>query len=203
MSEKYSYSLSRELMELLDGEFPVPPLMEAYRKVLRESSHEQKEKIDEEIFGTFGLRLALRILELEGKYRDRSAELIYLVVEQTGHLFCSIQQRLLEIGMLAVMNENKWKYKEVSYKRLAYEVSKCIVYEALKELLGKEVADKVPCRHFCLGFIRGICEGTGIGDSMTIQMPSRISDETGHCLFDIDYRFQEKGKASMKSAIAR
>lgn len=203
MSEKYSYSLSSELMELLEAEFPISSLIEDCRKALREASPEQKEKIDEEIFGAFGLQIALRILELEGKYRDRSAELIYLVAEQTGHLFCSIQQRLLEIGMLAVTNENRWKYKEVSYKRLAYEVSKCIVYEALKELLGKEVADKVPCRHFCLGFIRGICEGTGIGDSVTIQMPSKISDETGHCLFDIDYRFQEKGKASRKSAIAQ
>jgi len=203
MSEKYSYSLSRELMELLDGEFPVPPLMEAYRKVLRESSHEQKEKIDEEIFGTFGLRLALRILELEGKYRDRSAELIYLVAEQTDHPFCSVQQRLLEIGMLAVMNENKWKYKEVSYKRLAYEVSKCVVYDAMREMLDKEIADQVPCRHLCLRFLRGICEGTGIGDSMTLEMPSKISDKAGFCLFGIGYRFQEKGNISRKSKIAR
>jgi len=190
MSKKFSFSLSNELMGLLEREFRIPSLIENYEKALREGDEKQKEKIAEDVFGGFGRKLSERLCTLESKYRDRSADVVYAVSEQTGHPFPSIQQRLLEIGILAVMNSNKWTYDEISYKRLAYMVSECVVNQALDQALGKEIADEVPCRHLCMEYYRGICRHTGVGDAVSIDMPSRISDKNGRCVFGANYHHE-------------
>ena len=123
MSKKYSFSLNDELIGLLENEFPIGPLLKNYKEALGESKGASQDDLDREIFGTFGKNLADRLCGVEGKYRDRSADVIYMVAEKTGHPFPSIQQRLIEIAQLAVMNENKTGFKEISFKRLAYEVS--------------------------------------------------------------------------------
>jgi hypothetical protein len=187
MNKKYSYSLNSEMMEQLEREFQISPLIENYKNALEKMNESRAEKIEVEIFGSFGRNLADRVCELEPKYRDRSGQVAHMIAEQTGQSFPSIQQGPLEIGILAVMNANKWGFDEVSYKRLAFRVRKCVVNMALEKALGKEEADRVPCRHLCLAFYRGVCEKTGAGDSVSVDMPSKISDQSGYCLFEANY----------------
>ena len=190
MNEKVGYGLNHEFMELLEDEFQIGQLIESYQGALEGGSETAKERVAEKIFGTFGRNLAERILQLEGKYRDRTALVAYQIADQTGHPFPAYQQRPLEIGMLAVMNANRWAYDEISHKRLAYEVSTCVVNQALVRALGRSSADAVPCRHLCLGFYEAICTQTGIQDRVTIHMTSKISDETGRCAFEALYRHE-------------
>jgi hypothetical protein len=196
MSKKYSYSLKGELMEMLEKEFSLASLVSSYQEVFESGDKSNGEEINERIFGDFGRRLADRICEVEGQYRDRSAEVVYMIAEKTGHSFPSIQQRLLEIAILAVMNENKTRFQEVSFKRLAYEVSRCVVNQALEKTLGKQISDSVPCRHLCLQFYEGICDNTGVGDMVNVHMPSKISDENGRCIFSAELTLEQKLKLS-------
>ena len=192
MSAKYSYRLSDEFVQLLANEFPISSLVENYKKAVENTDDGILEDIEKEVFGTFGRNLADRICEVEENYRDRNAEIIYKIADQTGHPFPSIQQRLIEIAILALMIENKTQFSEISYKRLAYKVSKCVLHDALTEALGKEVADKVPCKYFCIEMYKGICENTGVKDVTEVTMQGMISDEKGACVFSGELTLEEK-----------
>ena len=196
MSEKKSFRLSDEIVGLLEAEFQINPLVDDYKEAAKGVGQGQREELDKNIFGVFGRRIADRICAIEDKYRDASADLIYKIAEQTGHQFPSIQQRLIEISLLAVMNANRTRFHEISFKRLSYEVSKCVVYDALLQGIDKETADQVPCRHLCLNLNSGICENTGVAEIVGVNMPTKISDENGCCIFSTELKLEEQLKLS-------
>ena len=196
MSNKISYSLNHEFVGTLEREFPIEPLLKQYKEALDGSDDDPRGDVDRRIFGEFGRKLADRLFDLESKYRDRSADVIYMVAEKTGHPFPSIQQRLIEIAQLAVMNENKTGFKEISFKRLAYEVRSCMVNQAMERYLGKGIADQVLCQHLCLELYRRICENTGVGNVVGVHMPDKISGENGRCLFSAELILEEKLRLS-------
>lgn len=182
--KEYSYSLSNELMTILESEFPSEPLLEKFAEAVGNPDENDLNAVGYGVFGAFGRQLADRLAELEGQYRDRSAELIYAVAQKTGHLFPSPQQRLLEIALLAVFPENTWAYDEISYKRLAYMVKRCSIHQVLMEKTGKIVADHVPCSALCLELFTGLCQSTDILEQVEVSMLHRISDEFGQCVFE-------------------
>ncbi len=192
MSAKLSYRLSDEFVQLLATEFPISSLVENYKKAVKNADAGVSGDIEKEVFGTFGRNLADRICEVEKTYRDRNAEIIYKIADQTGHPFPSIQQRLIEIAILALMLENNVQLTEVSFKRFAYAVNKCALHDALTESLGKEIADQLPCRHFCLEMYKGICENTGVKDVTEVTMQGSISDDKGSCIFSGELTLEEK-----------
>jgi hypothetical protein len=196
MSKKYSYSLSPELVALLEKEFPIEPLVTRYKEALESSAGTGEEEVDKELFGTFGRNLADRLCEVESDYRDRNAEIVYMVAQKTGHPFPSIQQRLLEMAYLGIMNENKIQLQEVSFKRLAYEVDFCVLNRQLAEGIGPEVANRIPCRHLCMELGRRIYDNTEVGNVVEVHMPSTISDEKDHCVFSAELTLEEQLKLS-------
>lgn len=196
MSKTYSYSLSDELMTLLEQEFPIEKLITRYKEALENSGGTGEKEVDKELFGTFGRNLADRLCELEPGYRDRNAEIVYMVAQKTGHLFPSIQQRLLEMAYLGIMNENKIQFEEISFKRLAYEVDFCVLNRQLAEEVGPEVAGMIPCRHLCMELCKKICENTDVGNVVGVNMPSKISDEKGRCVFSAELTLEEQLRMS-------
>ncbi len=195
-SKKISYRLSAELVELLEREFPIDQLVTRYKGALEDLDEALEGDIDKDLFGTFGRNLADRLCELESGYRDRNAEVLYMVAQQTGHSFPSIQQRLLEMAYLSIMNENKIRFQEISFKRLAYEVSFCVLNLQLVQEMGPEVAGRIPCRHLCVELNRRICENTDIGHVVGVNMPSKISDEKGSCVFSNEMILEEQLRLS-------
>jgi hypothetical protein len=198
MSKKYSYRLSDELMALLEQEFPIEPAIIRYREALENSEGAVEEDVDRELFGAFGRNLADRLCEVESGYRDRNAEVLYMVAQKTGHPFPSIQQRLLEIAYLAIMNENEIQFQEISFRRLTHEVGFCVLNKQLAEEVGPEVASRVPCRHLCVELSRRICENTELGNVIEVYMPSRISDEKARCVISAELTLEEQLRLSGK-----
>ncbi len=196
MSKKYSYRLSDELVELLEQEFPIDQLVTRYKRTLEDSEEALEGDIDKELFGTFGRNLADRLCEVESDYRDRNAEVLYMVAQKTGHSFPSIQQRLLEMAYLSVMNENNIRFQEISFKRLAYEVDFCVLNQQLAQEIGPEVAGRIPCRHLCMALNRRICENTDIGNVVGVSMPAKISEEKGGCVFSTEMILEEQLRLS-------
>ena len=196
MSKKHSYSLSPELMALLEQEFPIEPLVTRYKEALESSAGTGEEEVGKELFGTFGRNLADRLCEVESDYRDRNAEIVYMVAQKTGHPFPSIQQRLLEMAYLGIMNENKIQFQEISFKRLACEVGFCMLNRQLAEEISPEVANMIPCRHLCMELCKKICENTDVGNMVGVNMPSKISDEKGRCVFSTELTLEEELRMS-------
>lgn len=180
MRVEYKYHLEEELLTRLNREFDIQSLVNDYVKLAQDKNEEGKEKAAEEIFGKHGRDLAERIMQIEEKYRDRGAELVYEVAQKTGLLFPSVPQRLLEIALLSVRPDDYWDYLEISHKRLAYQVKSCTLYQALKDALG-DLAAKLPCRHACLGTSRGFYEALNleVDLSMLAELP-----KDGRCQFD-------------------
>ena len=182
--KEYSYGLSNELMTILESDFQAEPLVEKFAEAVGNPEGTDLNAVGYEVFGTFGRNLADHLAELEGQYRDRSAELIYAVAQKTGHFFPSPQQRLLEIALLAVFPENTWAYDEISYQRLAYAVKRCSIHQLLIEKIGKIVADHVPCSALCVELFTGLCRSTDILEQVEVSMLHRISEEFGQCVFE-------------------
>ena len=196
MSKKHSYSLNPELVALLEKEFPIEPLVTRYKEALESSGGTGEEEVAKDLFGTFGRNLADRLCEVESDYRDRNAEIVYMVAKKTGHSFPSIQQRLLEMAYLAIMNENKIQFQEISFKRLAFEVGFCMLNRQLAEEISPEVANKIPCRHLCMELNRRICDNTEVGNVIEVHMPESISDEKDRCVFSAELILEEQLKLS-------
>jgi len=187
MTEKaLKYFIDESLFEILEGEFQIKDIAKKYAEAIRDKSDKEADEIGEKLFKEYGINFANRILELEGNYRDRSAEVIYQVAEKTGHRFPSIPQRLIEIGLLSVRVEDKWRWKEISYKRLTYFVTLCTMNKALIETVGEKIANRLPCRHYCLSLSEEFYKklGLDVGVRMTAELP-----KDGRCQFDAFFHF--------------
>ncbi|OGW57471.1 MAG: hypothetical protein A2Z09_00015 [Nitrospirae bacterium RBG_16_43_8] len=187
MSEKsLKYFIDESLFTTLETEFGVEETAKKYAGAISGKSEKEAEEIGEKFFKDYGINFARRIMELEGNYRDRSAEMIYEVAKKTGHDFPSIAQRLLEIAILSVRVSDKWRWQEISFKRLAYSVTSCGMNKELIAAVGQKIANKLPCRHYCLSLSEELYKilKQDVGVRMTAELP-----KDGRCQFDGFYHF--------------
>ena len=187
MSEKaLKFFIDESLFDTLEKEFAINEIAGKYAKAIEGRSEKEADEIGEKMFKEYGINLANRLLELEANYRDRNAEMIYEVAEKTGHRFPSIPQRLLEIALLSVRVEDKWHWEEISYKRLAYFVTSCSMNKALIEAVGEKIANRLPCRHYCISQSEQIYKklGMDVGVRMTAELP-----KDKRCKFDAFFHF--------------
>ncbi len=181
------YFIDESYFESIDKAFPVKGVVDKFAEAAKGKSPEEADNAGKKIFEEYARNLGKHILETEEPQRDRTAELIYEIAGKTGHYFPNVPQRLIEIALLSTRLEDKWKWDSISFKRLSYSVKKCAVYEALVEAVGKETADVLPCRHYCIALGEAIYEGLGL--DVGVKMKAAITKD-GHCQFDGFYHFE-------------
>ena len=181
------YFIDESYFESIDNAFPVKSVISKFAEVAKGKSPEEADSAGKKMFEEYAANLAKHVLETEEGNRDRTAELIYEIAAQTGHYFPNVPQRLIEIVLLSTRLEDKWKWASVSFKRLSYSVKKCSVYEALVEAVGKEIADVLPCRHYCIALSEALYKGLNldVGVKMKAALP-----KDGNCQFDGFYHFE-------------
>ncbi|RMF96120.1 MAG: hypothetical protein D6734_04345 [Candidatus Schekmanbacteria bacterium] len=181
------YFIDEDYFESVNQAFPVSEVVKKFAEAVKGKSPEEADEAGKKIFEEYASALAKHILQTEKDVRDRTAELIYEVAEKTGHHFPSIPQRLIEMALLSTRLEDKWRWVCISYKRLAYSVKKCTVYDALVEAVGKEIADTLPCRHYCIALSETFYKelNMDVGVKMKAALPT-----DGHCQFDGFYHFE-------------
>jgi len=180
MHSNYKYYIEPEFLNLLEQEFDIKSLIEKYASEMKDKGDNERDEIAQRIFGTYGNNLAKRILELDGKYKDRIGEVINQVATKTGHIFPSVPQRLLEISFLGPRSDDEWSYKEVSHKHLTYLVKYCAINQALKAAMGEKEANLLPCRYVDTGTCTAFYEGLNLNVifKMTAELP-----KNGFCRF--------------------
>ena len=181
MSSKYKYNIDSEFLDILDKEFDIKDPVERYASEAGGKEDYDKDEIAKRVFGDYGRNLAKRILELEGKYRDRVGEVIYNVAAKTGHVFPSVPQRFLEISFLGPRSDDEWTYKEISHKKLIHIIKYCAINQLLKKVMGEKEANILPCRYVDIGTCTAFYEGLNLNVffKMTGELP-----KDGFCRFN-------------------
>lgn len=85
----------------------------------------------------------------DGKYLDRTGEVIQKVAEQTGIRFPHPVQRYMELSVIGARPLDQWNVRESTIESLVFQVFRCSVLQEL-EAAGISV-DGLPCRGLCLG----------------------------------------------------
>lgn len=127
-------------------------------------------------FGRGAMKLAIELSD--GKYQDRTGEMIELVYKKTGISFPHRMQRYAELFLIAVRPLDRWNVTCATPDKLVIEVSGCAVFQALKERgLGQK---ELPCLELCLGGFRLAAEKTG--DKLRMDVPKTLPKD-GRCQF--------------------
>lgn len=112
--------------------------------------------------------LMRKSIELGNKYKDRTAEVMEAVAAKTGIYFPCLPQRYLEIFMLAIRPEDKWKINEANPARFVFTVSDCAFHRSLKEEAGGELS----CGEICLSMLHTLYQELGMNVEVSLKQDS-------------------------------
>jgi hypothetical protein len=130
----------------------------------------------------FGKDLMKLTIELaDGKYMDRTGEMVEKVYKQTGISFPHRLGRYVELSIFGLRPSDRWNITRATPVELVLQVSGCSMYKALNEAGVKGL----PCKGFCFSSFETAAEKTG--DRINIDMPKTIPLDS-MCEFIISLR---------------
>ncbi len=145
-------------------------------KVLVESLNGKSEKEAEQALMDFGKRLMELTIELaDGKYMDRTGEMLEMVAKQTGISFPHRFERYLELAILASRPTDRWNIAKATIKELVLQVSSCTLNKAMAE-----AGLAIPCKVMCLASFDAAAAKTG--DKLNMEMTKTLAKD-GTCEF--------------------
>ncbi len=112
----------------------------------------------------------------DGKYLDRTGEMVEKVYKQTGISFPHRFIRYMELSIFGLRPIDRWNITRATPKELVLQVSACSINKALNEA-GIE---GLPCKGFCFASFEAAAEKTG--DRINIEMPKAMP-QNGMCEF--------------------
>ena len=150
-------------------------------KALVDSLKGKDEKDAQQALKNFGKRLMELTIELaDGKYIDRTGEMVEKVARQTGVSFPHRFERYVELAILASRPTDKWNIAKATTKELVLQVSACSLHKAMSE-----AGLSLPCNDMCL-----VCfdiASTKTGDRLDVDMTKTLPKD-GICEFTFSLR---------------
>jgi hypothetical protein len=139
------FDMPREMAEEVSSSFSLPDLADN----LRGKSGDEARKVYEE----FGRAVMKKVIELaDGKYLDRTGEMIDVVAKQTGVQFPHRVGRYVELSVLSLRPQDKWNVTQATTKEMRFQEYSCAVNKTLAE--AGIALDGLPCAAACIaGFI--------------------------------------------------
>lgn len=145
-------------------------------KALVESLKGKDEKVAREALEAFGKELMKLTIELaDGKYTDRTGEMLERVAKQTGISFPHRFERYVELAILASRPTDRWNIAKATTKELVLQVSSCALNKAMAE-----AGLALPCKAMCLASFETAAAKTG--DILNTQMSKTLTKD-GMCEF--------------------
>jgi len=128
-------------------------------------------------FEEFGKELINFTINLaDGKYLDRTGEMVEKVYKQTGISFPHRLERYVELSIFGPRPTDRWNVTRATPTELILQVSGCSVHKALTEAGIKGL----PCKGLCLASFETAAVNTG--DRISVVMPKAMPD-SGLCEF--------------------
>ena len=187
MSDKYRYGqpIPERLLQL---EKPGEPLLfDADRALVADVSAAcdikafvgalkgKSEKEAEDAFTAFGRKVMETTIALaDGKYMDRTGEMIEKVYQQTGISFPHRFQRYAELSIIGLRPLDRWNITKATTRELRLQVFSCAVQRELKEA-GIEYQG-LPCRALCLAAFQAAAEKTG--DKLRTELAKNLPQDS-------------------------
>ena len=117
-------------------------------------------KVAEE-FDRLGREVMASTIELaDGKYLDRTGEVVKKVAEQTGIHFPHRIQRYVELSIIGPRPLDRWNVAVSTVDELRMQVFSCSLAKALEE--AGVSTEGTPCREFCLAGFQVAAEECGL-----------------------------------------
>jgi len=171
----YTWDLSEDMITRLESEFGP----EALRKEIKANAGGPRDAL----FADFGRRWMERALELGEQYSDRTYEVLKTAAAKTGSLaFPFIPERFIEIAYLATQPIYTLPIVENGARGLVFRVPFCDYVKTVREELGDEEADRLPCKEACLAACRLAFERFGF--NVNVGMDAAVPKDD-YCQFSI------------------
>jgi hypothetical protein len=150
-------------------------------KALVESLKGKDEKEAQEALKTFGRKLMESTIELaDGKYIDRTGEMLEKVARQTGISFPHRFERYVELAILASRPTDRWNIAKATTKEMVLQVSSCSLNKAMSE-----AGLSLPCKEMCSACFE--VAFTKTGDILEVEMTKTLPKD-GMCEFTFSLR---------------
>ncbi len=145
-------------------------------RALVESLKGKGEKAAGEALESFGRELMKLTIELaDGKYIDRTGEMVERVARQTGISFPHRLERYVELSILSSRPTDRWNIARATTRELVLQVSSCALNQALAE-----AGLALPCKAMCLASFEVAAARTG--DKLNMEMSKTLTKD-GMCEF--------------------
>lgn len=129
-----------------------------------------------EALANFGRRLMSLTIELaDGKYIDRTGEMVEKVAQLTGISFPHRFERYVELSVLGSRPTDRWNILRATPREFVFQVSGCSLSKALAD-----AGLAVPCSAMCLASFEVAAARTG--DRLEMEM-TRTLPKDGVCEF--------------------
>ncbi|MCO5384700.1 hypothetical protein [Desulfosporosinus sp.] len=160
--QDYVYDLPKELIYAVNKEFPIESLFSSDEVTSEELLVKQ---------GKAFMNLVIRNADSDA-YRDRTADMIERVAQQTGIRFPHVFERYVELAILALRPRDAWTVTEATTRVLKVRSFNCS--------LGKKFGEKGinNCQTFCLAACQVAAEQAGTPVQMTCK---NEADGSGLC----------------------
>jgi len=119
-------------------------------------------------FRRLGREVMASTIELaDGKYLDRTGEMIEKVAEQTGIHFPHRLQRYVELSIVGPRPLDRWNVAVSTLVQLRMQVFSCALLKALQD--AGVPTEGTPCREFCLAGFQAAAEKCGLKVQMVLE----------------------------------
>jgi len=143
----------------------------------------KEEKAAREALEAFGIRLMELTVELaDGKYMDRTGEMVEKVFQRTGISFPHRFERYVELAILASRPGDRWNVTAATTRQMVLQVTNCSVNKAIAES-----GLAVPCEAMCLACFEAAAAKTG--DALNMELTKSLPKD-GVCEFTFSLRTQ-------------
>ena len=168
------FDMPKEMAEEVSSSFSFLELAENLRN--------KNEDDAREVYSDFGRTVMAKVIELtNGKYLDRTGEMVELVAKQTGVQFPHRMGRYAELSVLSLRPEDKWNITCATTKEMRFREYSCSMNKALTEA-GINLTG-LPCGASCIaGFVEA---ARTVSIKMLITHTAKLP-ETGYCEFTFD-----------------
>jgi hypothetical protein len=143
-------------------------------KAFVQSLKGKSEKEAEEAFSAFGRKVMETTIGLtDGKYLDRTGEMIEKVAQQTGISFPHRFERYVELSLIGYRPLDRWNIAKATTKELRLQLFACAVQKELKEA-GIEFQG-MPCKALCMASFKAAADKTG--DNLRMELEKTLPQD--------------------------
>ncbi len=165
------FDMPRQMAEEVSSSFSFQQLADNLR--------DKPADVARKIYDEFGRAVMNKVIELaDEKWRDRTAEMIELIANQTGVYFPHSIQRYVELSVLSLRPQDKWNITLSTTKEMCIQEYSCAMNAALTAA-GINL-EGLPCGASCIGGFIEAARASSV--KMRISHTAKLP-EAGYCEF--------------------